>query len=179
MNDMIITIGYVLCILFTIYIFYFLFSILSSTKNISDTKLGKSIIDNTYETIIPTSFKFGRYDVEKYNLTTWEDKPSLINPTQWSFDIKLLDSIPLDMIDNYIEADIIEDSKYPYPKYLNRNILESENPNLRDIFDTKHGLKTKKLKLGLYSFQFFNYEIKDIIDKNEIKINEDVIRKVE
>ena len=207
-----INIGYVLCLILVIFIIPTLccafYTMLSSTKDISDTELGESIIGNIYETIVPTTFKYGKYDTEKYNLTSWNKHITLMNPALASFDIKLkpgikfkvikvlvkkgidsgthlqikiklLNDIKLDMIDDYIEANIVENSKFPYPQYVNKNILESDNPNLVKIFDKELGLKTKNFKLGLYGFEFFDYEIEDIDNKNAINEKVDVIRIIE
>ena len=212
MDDLMINIGYVLCLILVIFIigiFCGAFSaMLSSTIDISDTELGKSIIGKTYETIVPTSFKYGKHDHEKYNLTSWGGNVTLINPDLASFTIKLnpgikfkvikvfvnkgidsgtnlqttiklLDNIKLDMIEDHVEAEIVEDSKFPFPQYKQKNIFESDNPNLVKIFDKELGLKTKNFKLGLYCFEFFDYEREDIVDRNAIKEKVDVIRIVE
>ncbi len=205
--DSVTNIGYIFCFIFTIYVIYMLClafcAVLSRTKDISDTDLGKSIVGNIYETVIPISFKYSPYDTKKFNLTKYESSPSLMNPSQWSYNIKipsgikfkvikvkehigidsgtnlrttikLLDDIPNDSILEYIEADVTDDSKYP--RYIKRDILDSVNPNLNGIYDENFGLKTKKLILGLYCFQFFDYKHEDIIERKPIKHNENIIK---
>ncbi len=203
-------IGYIFCFIFTIFAIYMLClafcAVVSRTKDISNTELGKSIIGNVYETTIPVSFECSLRDVKKFNLTKYEINPSLMNPAQWSYyikipsgikfkvikveehigidsgtnlntTIKLLNNIPNDSILEYVEADIDDAPKFP--RYIKRDILKSENPNLNKIFDKNIGLKTKNLILGLYCFQFFDYEHEDIVERNPIKHNETIIKLIE
>ena len=172
--------------------------------------MGKLIVGNTYETLVPTSFSYTIYDDEKYNLTLWQNKVTLANPKQWFFNVKLkpgikfkvikvlehqgidsgkslkvkikLDNIPLSMIDGYVEADVPEydddKSEHQYPIYIHRDMMTSKNPELSDVFSHNNKLKTKNLILGLYAFQFFDYDLYNTNNKYLIKEKNDVIKKI-
>ncbi len=207
--DLIMDIAYVLFIIVMIYLTFTIcllyVSTLTITRDINDTSLGKSIVGNVYETVKPISLKFSIYEKKELYLAEYEEIPSLLNPEQWSYIVKipsgikfkiinvkektgmaygthlnttitLLDNIPIHSILEYMEADIPEGSSYT--EYIKKDIMKSKNPYLNKIFDKHFGFKTKKLILELFSFVFFKYKTKDITNRKPIKHNKTIIKRI-
>ncbi len=197
-------IGYFFCLILMICTFYMtclaFSTIFCSTRNISDTKIGKSIVGNTYETVIPQTLIYSFHNKKEFMLT----KDNLQSYVQFSFYIKispgikfkvikvleqrgidsgaclaftieLLDDIPIDDILEYSEIDVKDGFKLP--QKIKKNILDSANPNLNIILNKNNGLSTKKLIVGCDS-EFFKYNYDGIFLRKPIKHNKTIIKRI-
>lgn len=150
---------------------------LSYTSKISTAVLGKSMIENLYQTKEPVSLNYWAYG-KKFYLEEWRDRPILGNPEQWechiklpprimfevtdifngyhlNSEIRLLNDVKLTDVSNFLEADDAYD-------YINGSILDTKNPHLSSIIDKENNrLKTKDMALSLFTFEFFNYQKRD------------------
>lgn len=174
----------IICILLICSGVFFMSSLLFG-KDINNTVLGRSVVGNVYETVVPVAFSYINYEFNNnYNIAKWNsERTRVINPPRGSYNIKLppgirfrvenvteargflnikiklLNNVPTTSIQDYVEADDVEIPGFR--SWVQRDIFYSKNPFLPEIFDKNVGLKIKGLNINLYdlhSFEFFYYE---------------------
>ncbi len=139
--DLVINIGYFFCLIIIICTFYMLglafLTIFCSKRDISNTKIGKSIVGNTYETTIPLTLIYSFYNKKEFMLT----KDNLQSYVQFSFYIKISPGIKFKVIEVLEHRGIDSGARLAFTIQLLDNIPIGDILEYAEI-DVKDGLQT-------------------------------------